>query len=102
LGLSIPLFREISLPSLRRVSFWIAKYSYGEYLCHVTCIWFAFEYLGRFPLAVQWSTFALLITGIPVLAFHTIEAPMMRIGSRLADKWFQKPVSEAALLATAG
>ncbi len=96
LGFSIPLFREISLAPLRRVSFWIAKYSYGEYLCHVTCIWFAFEYLGHLPGGVQWSVFILLITGIPVMVFHTIEAPMMRMGSRLADKWFLKPVSQTA------
>jgi peptidoglycan/LPS O-acetylase OafA/YrhL len=102
LGLSIPLFREISLPALRRVSFWIAKYSYGEYLCHVMCLWFAFQYLGHFPLAAQWSIFVLLVTGIPVLVFHTIEAPMIRMGSRLADKWFHKPVSQDPVVFASG
>jgi peptidoglycan/LPS O-acetylase OafA/YrhL len=94
LGLSIPLFREISLTPVRRISFWMAKYSYGEYLSHVMCIWFAFQYLGHIPVAAQWIVFVLMVVGIPVLLFHALEAPMIRVGARLADRWFAKPAPQ--------
>ena len=112
LGFSVPCFREISFTPLRRVSAWIAKYSYGEYLCHLTCIWFAFERLRGLPSIVQWMVLGFLITAVPVACFHLLESPMIRMGARLADDWFahgsaervfpaaSKPLSQAAAAAS--
>lgn len=81
-----------------RASGLIAKYSYGEYLCHATCIWFALEYLGNIPAAARWTVFIGLLVGVPVLAFHILEAPMIALGGRLAEKWFQGTTSPAPTL----
>jgi peptidoglycan/LPS O-acetylase OafA/YrhL len=104
LGLSIPLFKPISFRPLTRLGSWIARYSYGEYLCHVMCIWFAFEYLRGSPVAEQWSIFILLIIVIPMVLFHAVEAPMIRLGAHLADRWFapRREVYSAAVLEAVG
>ena len=100
LGFSVPWFREISLAPLRKASAWIAKYSYGEYLCHLTCIWFAFEQLRGLPSVLQWTVLVLLITAVPAAFFHLLESPMIRVGARLAGNWFRDASEER--LSTSG
>jgi len=68
------------------------------------CIWFAFEYLRGSPVAEQWSIFILLIIVIPMVLFHAVEAPMIRLGAHLADRWFapRREVCSAAVLEAVG
>lgn len=83
-ALTLPLFHEAKCDWLNCGAHYIAKYSYGVYLTHGTILWFTVEKLAghssiwRLPLCV-----ALLIV-VPVILFHAIEDPFIRIGSRLA------------------
>ena len=84
LGFIIPYFGDLTNPLLIWPAHQIAKYSYGIYLFHVPLIWLAFNRLaGIGPIA----SCILFVTGTSVLAvfgYHFIEAPMIRLGKRLA------------------
>ena len=82
LGLAIPFFADISWHWLRRTAQTIAKYSYGIYLTHTTILWFAFTYLASHNRTVQWTALILLSAAVPVIVYHTIEAPMVALGKR--------------------
>lgn len=87
LGLLIPSFAEISTSWLRVASKNIATYSYGIYLSHQFCIWFALGFLGSHSLWLKIPTLVGLIVVVPVILFHTIEKPMIQVGTKLARKW---------------
>ena len=80
LGLTIPLFREITFAPLKLISKWIATYSYGIYLAHSFCIWLA---LTRFH---SWTLLVLMMVVLPVALYHGIEHPAIKLGTRLASK----------------
>lgn len=69
---------------LARISHLIARYSYGVYLLHFICIWVGFVELRGLPLPGRVAAFLLTTAFLPVLLYHTVEAPMIRFGSRLA------------------
>jgi peptidoglycan/LPS O-acetylase OafA/YrhL len=87
LGLLIPLFAEISTQWVRWLSNRIATYSYGIYLSHQFCIWIAFGLLAQRSPWLRVPLFALLLVGIPILLYHAIEKPMIRVGIQIANKW---------------
>jgi len=86
LGWMIPQFREIPWPWLRWTSNRIATYSYGIYLSHQFAIWTAFGVLASRSLAIRIPVLVVMLVGLPVLLFHTIEKPMIGVGVRLAAK----------------
>ena len=61
----------------------MAKYSYGIYLFHSPIIWATLVKL-QMPALVQWTAFFVLMVAVPWVAYHTIEAPMIVLGRRLA------------------
>jgi peptidoglycan/LPS O-acetylase OafA/YrhL len=85
LGVAIPHFAQISRPSVIRISQTIARYSYGVYLTHFICIWFAFQALAAVPKAGQWAIFVLSASVLPFVLYHLIEAPMIQLGRRIAQ-----------------
>lgn len=85
-GAAIPFFAEIRNEQLRRVSATIAKYSYGIYLCHLPLLWLVFTQWGGLPFAGQCVIFAVMVATLPVVLFHAIEQPMIRLGARLAER----------------
>jgi peptidoglycan/LPS O-acetylase OafA/YrhL len=87
LGLAVPFFSRISSPWLAAPSHFIAKYSYGIYLTHFFCIWFAFERLGNFSALVKIPVFIALAVGLPVLFYHLLEEPLIRAGKRVAKAY---------------
>ena len=87
-GLAVPQFAEMSSRWLRRASHLVAKYSYGIYLVHYFCIWLAFMKFDRLPLVGQWVVFAASLVVLPVLLYHTVEAPLLAWGNRLVDRLF--------------
>jgi peptidoglycan/LPS O-acetylase OafA/YrhL len=94
-GLGIPRFAELRGVWLRRSAHLIARYSYGLYLTHLLALWLGFSgvhAIGGGPLA-QWTVFVVTLIGLPVLLYHTIEAPLIRVGARLADRWFASPAA---------
>jgi peptidoglycan/LPS O-acetylase OafA/YrhL len=85
LGLTLPHFVEVKSPAVRRVSHLIARYSYGIYLTHFPMMWFAFVALGKSPMLIQWAVFLAGLVGVPVLLYHALEAPMIRVGNRVVE-----------------
>jgi peptidoglycan/LPS O-acetylase OafA/YrhL len=86
IGAAVPHFEQISQPIIVKISQQIARYSYGIYLTHFMCIWFAFQALAGWPRPAQWVVFVLAASLIPYGLYHAIEAPMIRYGRRLASR----------------
>lgn len=91
-GLLIPHFREITSPWLRRVSAVVAKYSYGIYLSHTVAFWIAFRVFSDQPMAIQVLACVVFSALMPVASYHLLEEPCVRVGKRLADRWFHREV----------
>jgi len=86
LGLSLPHFRQMSWQPVLRASHLIAKYSYGIYLCHFIAITAGLYYLRGHGLPVRLAAFTATIVVLPVLFYHLIEEPMIRLGSNIAKR----------------
>jgi peptidoglycan/LPS O-acetylase OafA/YrhL len=87
-GLTVNRFRQIRLSWLRRAAHLLAKYSYGIYLTHMLAVWVGFELLGAFSPALRWTIFAVTLVALPLILYHTIEAPLTRFGATLAQRWY--------------
>lgn len=92
LGLTIPRFREIRFRPLKELSHYIAKYSYGIYLAHSFCIWFALTLHHSWLLF--WTTWIL----IPIVLYYLVEKPGITLGARIADS-FTKPAPRVPVVA---
>jgi peptidoglycan/LPS O-acetylase OafA/YrhL len=86
LGLTIPQVRQLQQASLNAFSKTVAKYSYGIYLFHYPLLAFAFETLSGQPYAVRWAVFLISVTGIPFVAYHLIEHPMIKLGHAWTER----------------
>jgi peptidoglycan/LPS O-acetylase OafA/YrhL len=84
LGMLIPSFAELTTPWLRAASQRIATYSYGIYLSHQFSIWVALAVLGSHSLWLRIPVLIGLLVLLPVLLYHCVEKPMIRVGIRLA------------------
>ena len=84
LGLSIPLFKEITTGWLCWISKRVATYSFGIYLAHSFCVWLAFSVLSGHSVYVRVAVLLLTIITLPVLLYHSIEHPMIQLGGALA------------------
>lgn len=85
LGLSIPFFAETRHRWLCLASNRIAMYSYGIYLSHQFCIWIAFGLLASSSLWLRVPVLIVSLVVFPVVMYHLIEKPMIRVGVRLAE-----------------
>ena len=91
LGMAIPQFRQFRTSLIRRPSLFVAKYSYGIYLSHCAIFWLL---LPRHPILM-----ILLSTLIPMMLYHVVEDPMVRLGKWLTanrSRPRQKHVQSAA------
>lgn len=95
LGFAIPYFGEIRTGWLRTVSNRIATYSYGIYLSHQFCIWLVVDPLVSLPLWSRVLVLTGLLVGIPIVLYHCIEKPMIKVGADLAEKWSARPMVAA-------
>ena len=102
LGLLIPLFREMPVSWFTRAGHIVAKYSYGIYLVHLPAIWFAFFKLEHVPAALRWTVFVVLSAGLPVALYHLLEAPLINVGRRLAERLIPRPASFERVAQAAG
>jgi peptidoglycan/LPS O-acetylase OafA/YrhL len=64
----------------------IAKYSYGVYLTHPFAIVIGMYLLRGHSLWVQLLAEAVALVALPVIAYHLLEHPMIRVGARLASR----------------
>jgi peptidoglycan/LPS O-acetylase OafA/YrhL len=97
LGLGIPIFSQLSARWFVMANHFIAKYSYGIYLTHFFCIWFAFERLAGLPAPERIIAFLLLAVGLPVLFYHAVEQPMIQVGKKLANTYAKAAHSPGAV-----
>lgn len=77
LGVSMPFFSQLRWSPLNRLTFLLARYSYGVYLGHSVLL---------LVLRLTWATLPiyLLLTGVlAVAAYHFVEHPMIRLGYRM-------------------
>jgi len=84
IGLALPLFRQIKSQAVLAPSRQVAKYSYGIYLTHPFAIIIGFYLLANHTLPVRLLAEAVALIVFPLLAYHLLEHPMIRLGSRLA------------------
>lgn len=86
LGLAIPFFGEIRSKWVRTISNRIATYSYGIYISHQFCIWFALGVLALYPLWLRIGVLVTSLVTLPVMLYHGIEKPMIKFGIRVAER----------------
>jgi peptidoglycan/LPS O-acetylase OafA/YrhL len=86
IGCSLPFFRQLSWRPLTHTAHLIARYSYGIYLCHIPSIWIGIHFFRKFGLAAELLAIAACIALISFTLYHLIEAPMIRLGARLAKR----------------
>jgi peptidoglycan/LPS O-acetylase OafA/YrhL len=79
----LPQFREMRAGPLFSACHHVARYSYGIYLTHFALIWFSFVSLHALPLVLRWLVFLSLLVALPILLYHTVEAPMIAFGHQL-------------------
>jgi peptidoglycan/LPS O-acetylase OafA/YrhL len=91
IGLSIPLFGQISYKPLVATAKTIARYSYGIYVTHCLCIWLT---LGKMPGPVILRILAcIILTGfVSVALYHFIEEPFIRAGKRVAALYVKERI----------
>lgn len=96
LGLAIPWFAEMRLGPLNKAVHLVARYSYGIYLTHTLLIPFAFT--RPLPFLEQLALLAASLLIVPVLLYHLIEHPMVKLGLRLTahGRKAREPRSETA------
>lgn len=92
LGLAIPVFSQSSAKWLVGPCHIVAKYSYGIYLTHFFCIWFALECLASWPKEDRIAAFVVLLIALPLFFYHVIEKPMIRMGKSIAGRYVQESV----------
>ncbi len=85
LGLLLPFFRDIGNHFLITVSHTIAKYSYGFYLLHPFALLIAFVVLKNHSLWLKLTVEGACICVFSFLAYHLIEHPAVKLGSRVAN-----------------
>jgi peptidoglycan/LPS O-acetylase OafA/YrhL len=89
IGVLIPLFRA-NRGSISVEAAYIAKYSYGIYLCHTPVLWLVYRKLDmpdwQRPIWVVLATAA-----ASVACYHAIERPLIDFGTRLANRVEARP-----------
>jgi peptidoglycan/LPS O-acetylase OafA/YrhL len=75
----------------------IATYSYGIYISHQFCLWFALGALAALPVWFRAGVLAALLIAVPIVLYHGIEKPMIEVGNRLAKRSREKPSSVLAI-----
>ena len=87
LGVAIPLFLPTANAWLKVSSGLTARYSYGIYLVHFACVWFAFQKLGSLPMGLKLVIFAVMVSSVSVALFHAVEDPCIKLGKKLSDQF---------------
>jgi peptidoglycan/LPS O-acetylase OafA/YrhL len=85
-GLGLPMFHQMKSPAVLACSREIAKYSYGVYLTHPFALAIGLYLLRGQNLPVRLMGEFIPLVALPILAYHLVEHPMIRLGSRLAAK----------------
>jgi len=101
LGFLIPQFKDLSSPWLRMLTHRIATYSYGIYLSHQFSIWIALGALQTHALWLKLLILFVLLVSLPVILYHCIEEPLIKLGANLASRASREPKVEVRAAAFA-
>jgi len=85
-GFALPLFRQLKSEVVLAPSRQIAKYSYGIYLTHPFAIVIGLYLLRGYAWPIRALGVGVPLVVLPVVAYHLVEHPMIRLGSRLAAR----------------
>jgi peptidoglycan/LPS O-acetylase OafA/YrhL len=91
IGLGVCLFRDMRANSVTWLTKRVARYSYGIYLLHYFAIWLGFAVFRSLNLGVQITIFVTVLTILPILLYHIVEAPLTSAGVRYAEKFRMRP-----------
>jgi len=86
LGLTLPFFKQMTWRPLTLASHVIAKYSYGIYLTHFIGIVVGFYLLRGHHVVLQLAAEVGTTAILSVSLFHLVEAPMIRLGAKIAER----------------
>ena len=87
LGLMLPLFHQLRFPALTRAAWYVARYSFGIYLLHPIALVLAYDLPTHASAPLRALLFFGSTTLLSVAAFHLVEQPGIRWGSRLAQRF---------------
>jgi len=85
LSVMVPFFGDCLSPPIAWVSHMIARYSYGIYLCHYPLMWIFYRRLATLPGGVRHALYAASIVVLPIVCYHFIEAPLIKLGIRISE-----------------
>jgi peptidoglycan/LPS O-acetylase OafA/YrhL len=85
-GLMLPLFRQFRSAVVMAPSRVIARYSYGIYLTHPFALVIGLYLLHNYSWPVRMIGELVPLIILPLLAYHLMEHPLIRFGSRFAAK----------------
>ena len=85
LGLTLPQFHNFRSSWIVWPSKIIAKYSYGIYMAHMLALITAFHLLPEAAPTTRWIVFLSLAVILPLLMYHVVEDPMIRVGHKVAS-----------------
>ncbi len=83
LGGIIPNVLDLKSSWLTTAGHYIAKYSYGIYLCHLPILSFCLVRLHSLPITVRCMVLVALMLIVPVALFHLLEEPCIKFGRSL-------------------
>jgi peptidoglycan/LPS O-acetylase OafA/YrhL len=86
IALGLPLFRQIKSELVLAPSRVLARYSYSVYLTHPFALMVGLHLLQGHSLALRLTVSGLCLVVFPVAAYHLLEHPLNRIGSRFAAR----------------
>jgi peptidoglycan/LPS O-acetylase OafA/YrhL len=86
IALVLPVIRELQTAWLARLLRKVAMYSYGLYLFHPFSIVLGMYLLAGRPLAQQLAVEFVSLAVFAFVGYHSIEAPMIRLGARVAAR----------------
>ena len=87
IGLGVSFFHEMRKNPLTRMTENIARYSYGIYLLHYFAIWIGFVVCRGLNIGLQAAIFTLVLVASSVLLYHNVEAPLIKVGIRISEKF---------------
>lgn len=85
IGVAIPFVRNLGDSMFVRAAHIVCTYSYSIYLIHLPLLAWTFLRMDGVPLWPRYAAFTAGIIVIPVLLYHLLEEPMIRLGARVAS-----------------
>lgn len=91
LDVCVPLFEDLTWQPIRIAAHYIAKYSYGIYLTHTAALVVYVHSLQGKPYALRLAALLGILCFVPVLLYHLLEEPMIRLGAKVASRLDGRP-----------